>query len=122
MRAGEAFMPSTSSCSKLGTPPNSMLTRKLDAGLTPFSACLDSTTRVPVAVGSSSMIVLVVVQYTACAGSGSACGCPAASARRLHHPALRTALGHPAGVGDQLPDLICGRIDVDLGLQKRCGR
>jgi hypothetical protein len=47
-------MPSTSSRSKLGTPPMSALTDMLENAVTPFSAWRDSTTRVPVSVGSSS--------------------------------------------------------------------
>ncbi len=54
MRDSVAFMPSTSSPSKLGTPPMNALIAMLEIGLTPFSACRDSTTRVPVSVGSSS--------------------------------------------------------------------
>jgi hypothetical protein len=44
MRASDSFMPSTSSRSKLGTPPMNALIAMLEIGFTPFSACRDSTT------------------------------------------------------------------------------
>src|ERR1700694_1249068 len=47
-------MTSTSSRSNPGTPPNTVLTKKFDAGLTPFSACRVSTTRVASACGAET--------------------------------------------------------------------
>jgi hypothetical protein len=52
--ASEAFIPSTSSSSKFAVPPKSVFTAMLDTGLTPFSACRLSITRVPSGIGCSS--------------------------------------------------------------------
>jgi hypothetical protein len=47
-------MPSTSSRSKLGTPPIKAFTLMFDIAVTPISAWRVSVTRVPVSAGSSS--------------------------------------------------------------------
>jgi hypothetical protein len=47
MRDSVAFMPSTSSRSKLGTPPIKAFTLVFEMAFTPFSASRGSTRRVP---------------------------------------------------------------------------
>src|SRR6478609_7894500 len=142
MRDSVAFMPSTSSRSKLGTPPINALMLMLEKAVTPFSAWRfhqagAGFVRFQLVAPDSSVDVYLERQlllrndlcHRACRRPEQAIAPvdvdrPRALAhrpQRLHHAALGTPLRHPAEIGDQRPYLGHRRVDVDLCLQQpRC--